>query len=1564
LEIKKFGVMMNRIFYIIVFLSLLVFVKSVNCQTFTVSEVDAANYPSVIANFSAMSVLGQPYFNLTPNDFIVRENGLSIPPELVELFCSNEAPYNVVLVVDKSSSMSESVEGEIKWNWVVDGVKTFVNNIPLGDSSKIALVSFSGNSKLLCDLTNNKKEVLDSLSKVSEIYGGTNFNTAFFGPNASAIDILKNTSPYYRRAIVFLSDGEHEQKTEILHIDEIIKQLNYYNIQLFAITLLSQKSEDLASMAKKTGGYYDFVDTKSQLNDLYKSFAESLKYRQQCVLKWPSPEICDDNGTFRQVDITFKIQDKSVTKDYRAPYSSIVSIQSDNSSYDFGDPDIGKYEDRVITITPRLRNFTAQNIEIVPPGYFQIIDWGDGIGNPPNYDFIMPVDVPRNITVRFTPSGIKKYRQGTLLLEGIPCQKIIPLVGGLQKINIEQPLMGEVFSTCDSIDIIWSGVDKKDEVDLYYSIDDGAIWNLIVQKVTGLSYRWKSPAMNIKLKLRAQISDKWAYDFADSFGSNTDEHSTSIAVQPNGLYYFVSGYYNNSTTIGSQALTSNGKEDIFLSKFDSDGNFIWALSGGSTNFNDQAYGVTVDNDGYSYVTGITYNGVRFGANGPILPYDNTPYLFIAKFSPTGQYVNSRYLGAVIDYLDFKAQGRKIKFEYNLGELPKIYVEGLYTGDYKDIILDVNLPPTNTPEAFTAVFNTNLELTELYFGQIGVQGYSSLSANFGANVIYSTDSYTGSKTFDKFKVTSNGLNDFYVTKYSKNITSYDLSDEFIIAQPELKFQTNIYNFKDVRWGDSVDITMSKYLYNPTAMPIKITGYEIDAIAGSDTKYDFTLLSNLINTVVLPYDSIDVIMRFKPNYLGKRDAWINIFGECINPTRMDLIGNGICAGTPMDTVFFGSQNLNKPKTDTIKCIFKNESNYKVIVTPKVRGANFTEFSIIIPDYYTVYNGKVTLNPGECLDLYCTFNPKSIGDRTAQINYSVDLPCKNSSTELRGTGISADLGVTSYNWGEKRINGTYSASISIINNSSGKEYIDSIKFENQPVDDSFKFSFDLSNLPKEIPPNGKIDVPVEFLPIQQITYQSNIIVYINARVNPLISTLDGIGILPKMITSWTCGEDIKVGDSTTAYFNIQNTSFSSKLQIKNIDFEKVMIEYSWLDGVNPQDLVLDTNQSIQIPVKYKPQSGGNNLNIIDILADDYDGAFPDEWKLSKQNTECDGLSLPFTNPVDFGSFIVCESDTQNITFDNQSKGISVEIYLSRAGLTGPNPNSFKLIDTKDFTILGNSKQTINVSFEPQNTGLQTAELSIPNSANIPIVISLSGSGKMLNHNTDNKEMSFNPGDLFTLPVISNIPSLKNKVVNDIKLRINYNPVVINYIDNSLKTDIPTNSSLNEYWQWNNPVFSNGVLEITGTGKLIDNQNIKVFSLDFIALLNDIHQTDVTIVTDYSCNSNLDSLTLIKINNICFNDNRIIFESSAAKFVLKDVNPNPVNSIGKINFGLGFETHASIILINSLGEIITKLVDTKLSGGYYSVDLNTNLLSSGVYFIKMNAGPFIQTNRILITK
>jgi len=59
------------------------------------------------------------------------------------------------------------------------------------------------------------------------------------------------------------------------------------------------------------------------------------------------------------------------------------------------------------------------------------------------------------------------------------------------------------------------------------------------------------------------------------FGSNRDDHGNSLTVDSESSVY-ITGNFGNDITIGENNLTSNGEYDIFLAKYDKDGNNIWA----------------------------------------------------------------------------------------------------------------------------------------------------------------------------------------------------------------------------------------------------------------------------------------------------------------------------------------------------------------------------------------------------------------------------------------------------------------------------------------------------------------------------------------------------------------------------------------------------------------------------------------------------------------------------------------------------------------------------------------------------------------------------------------------------------------------------------------------------------------------------------------------------------------------------------------------------------------------------------------------------------------------------
>src|ERR1017187_4094350 len=132
------------------------------------------------------------------------------------------------------------------------------------------------------------------------------------------------------------------------------------------------------------------------------------------------------------------------------------------------------------------------------------------------------------------------------------------------------------------------------------------------------------------------------WEWARSSGGISDDEGMSIAVDGSGNRY-VTGYFHSSTiTFGTTTLTNNGTgttEDMFIVKYDPNGNVLWAKSAGGSGF-DWGHGIAVDSSGNSYVTGyLGSSPITFGSI--IL---TNPGMFIAKYNANGNVVWAKSAG--------------------------------------------------------------------------------------------------------------------------------------------------------------------------------------------------------------------------------------------------------------------------------------------------------------------------------------------------------------------------------------------------------------------------------------------------------------------------------------------------------------------------------------------------------------------------------------------------------------------------------------------------------------------------------------------------------------------------------------------------------------------------------------------------------------------------------------------------------------------------------------------------------------------------------------------------------
>jgi hypothetical protein len=93
----------------------------------------------------------------------------------------------------------------------------------------------------------------------------------------------------------------------------------------------------------------------------------------------------------------------------------------------------------------------------------------------------------------------------------------------------------------------------------------------------------------------------------------------------------------------------------------------------------------------------------------------------------------------------------------------------------------------------------------------------------------------------------------------------------------------------------------------------------------------------------------------------------------------------------------------------------------------------------------------------------------------------------------------------------------------------------------------------------------------------------------------------------------------------------------------------------------------------------------------------------------------------------------------------------------------------------------------------------------------------------------------------------------------------------------------------------------------------------------------------------------------------------SSALKpiaFALHQNYPNPFNPSTTIKYELPVDTHVTLNVFDILGREVLTLTDENKQAGYHRTELNATSFASGVYFYRLQAGTFSQTNKLILLR
>ena len=128
--------------------------------------------------------------------------------------------------------------------------------------------------------------------------------------------------------------------------------------------------------------------------------------------------------------------------------------------------------------------------------------------------------------------------------------------------------------------------------------------------------------------------------WAKGFGGPFPELAFGLAVDVSG-HIVLSGGFHHQIDFGGEIHKAVGESDIFLTRLNGEGGYLWSKSFGS-NRRDNGLGVDTDEFGNIVATGFFQGKVNFGAG--VVQSAGNKDIFAIKFSPRGRLLWTRHFG--------------------------------------------------------------------------------------------------------------------------------------------------------------------------------------------------------------------------------------------------------------------------------------------------------------------------------------------------------------------------------------------------------------------------------------------------------------------------------------------------------------------------------------------------------------------------------------------------------------------------------------------------------------------------------------------------------------------------------------------------------------------------------------------------------------------------------------------------------------------------------------------------------------------------------------------------------
>lgn len=504
----------------------------------------------------------------------------------------------------------------------------------------------------------------------------------------------------------------------------------------------------------------------------------------------------------------------------------------------------------------------------------------------------------------------------------------------------------------------------------------------------------------------AKLDTNGNWLWAKKAGGYYYDKSYAISSDPSGNC-FISGYFSGTAVFGTEYLYSNGSSDIYIAKMNTNGDWLWVKQAGGV-YDDSGFGIYADEFSNCYVTGHYSLSVNFGDTN--LSTGGSSDIFITKLDSNGNWLWAQTAGIIsytygLDiHIDANANSYVTGRFYDLVNFGNVSIESAGGGDIFVAKLDSNGNWLWAKQAGGDGFDTAYGISTDANGSCYITGEFSGSANFGSTTLTSegisdifvarldtagnwlwakksgsinddygndisidangnafvTGYFYGNISFDNSTYSSNGSADIFISKIS--------SIEHLLLAPNGGEEWQAGSMQTISWsflnaGSELNIFISNdnganwMLLNPSPVPASLGNYSI------------TVPNLNSNESLIKIQSTD------------NSAWFDISDT---PFRI-VIPLPVVSVNPSQSLNFGNEYLDFC-SDAFPLLIKNIGTAALVVDSLGFGRTDSPFSV---------SGAAlpfTIPMGDSLAINIIFSPLiagSISDSLYIFNNSTNLP-----------------------------------------------------------------------------------------------------------------------------------------------------------------------------------------------------------------------------------------------------------------------------------------------------------------------------------------------------------------------------------------------------------------------------------------------------------------------------------------------------------------------------------------------------------------------------------------------